>query len=300
MNTQNAVAHSLPLLRRYARALVGDQRSGDDLVCAALDGMIRDGRIGSAADQRLELYRSLSAHWNDSRCEHALARSADTIDLGQGLDRRLRSLTSMSRQVFLLVSMESFTPGEVASILELTSDQFETALTRARREVASLVRTDVLIIEDELFIAADLEDILTSLGHRIIAVERTHADAVRASRSAKPGIVLADIQLADGSSGIEAVNEILHKWAVPVIFITAYPERLITGLRPEPTLLLTKPFKIGDVRAAVSQALFFEASAQSGSEPAQQSIAISKRACPIVTTRYSSAWAIKPSARQFS
>ena len=72
-------------------------------------------------------------------------------------------------------------------------------------------------------------------------------------------MVLADIQLADGSSGIDAVNEILHsRFEVPVIFITAYPERLLTGERPEPTFLITKPFLPDMVKALVSQALFFE------------------------------------------
>jgi len=75
----------------------------------------------------------------------------------------------------------------------------------------------------------------------------------------KPGMVLADIQLADGSSGIDAVNDILARVSVPVIFITAFPERLLTGERPEPTFLVTKPFNPDMVKALISQALFFEA-----------------------------------------
>jgi CheY-like chemotaxis protein len=71
--------------------------------------------------------------------------------------------------------------------------------------------------------------------------------------------VLADIQLADGSSGIDAVKDILARLDVPVIFITAFPERLLTGERPEPTFLITKPFQRSTVKAAISQALFFNA-----------------------------------------
>ena len=66
------------------------------------------------------------------------------------------------------------------------------------------------------------------------------------------------IQLADGSSGLEAVNEILQSFDVPVIFITAYPERLLTGSRPEPTFLVNKPFRTETVQAVISQALFFD------------------------------------------
>lgn len=76
----------------------------------------------------------------------------------------------------------------------------------------------------------------------------------------RPGLVLADIQLADGSSGLDAVDDILGLGDVPVIFITAYPERLLTGNRPEPTYLVTKPFQEATVRAAISQALFFKSS----------------------------------------
>jgi CheY-like chemotaxis protein len=71
-------------------------------------------------------------------------------------------------------------------------------------------------------------------------------------------MVLADIQLADGSSGIDAVNDILAESPIPVIFITAFPERLLTGERPEPAFLVTKPFNPEMVKALISQALFFD------------------------------------------
>ena len=78
------------------------------------------------------------------------------------------------------------------------------------------------------------------------------------ARQSPPGLVLADIQLADDSSGIDAVRDILAEFSVPVIFITAFPERLLTGERPEPTFLITKPFQRSTVKAAIAQALFFD------------------------------------------
>ena len=72
--------------------------------------------------------------------------------------------------------------------------------------------------------------------------------------------MLADIQLADDCSGIDAVKDILAQFDVPVIFITAFPERLLTGERPEPTFLITKPFQPATVKAAIGQALFFDSS----------------------------------------
>ena len=127
----------------------------------------------------------------------------------------------------------------------------------ARHEVASQIATDILIIEDELMIANDLKWLMMELGHRVIGVARTHREALALAKSMRPGLILADIQLADGSSGIDAVNEIhLRCWA-PVVFITAYPDRLLTGRPREPTYLLTKPFDVDAVRVVVSQALFF-------------------------------------------
>ena len=78
----------------------------------------------------------------------------------------------------------------------------------------------------------------------------------------QPGLILADIQLADGSSGLEAVNELLATFEAPVIFITAFPERFLTGERPEPAFLIAKPFQPATVSAIISQALFFERKAK--------------------------------------
>ena len=44
---------------------------------------------------------------------------------------------------------------------------------------------------------------------------------------------------------------------VPVVFITAFPEKLLTGDRPEPAFLITKPYTEDQVQSAVSQAMFF-------------------------------------------
>jgi CheY-like chemotaxis protein len=117
-----------------------------------------------------------------------------------------------------------------------------------------------MIIEDEPLIAIDIEQMVEGLGHRVTGIARTRDEAIALFRAAKPSMVLADIQLADGSSGIDAVNEILKTSPIPVIFITAFPERLLTGERPEPTFLVTKPFNPEMVKALISQALFFNES----------------------------------------
>ncbi len=114
----------------------------------------------------------------------------------------------------------------------------------------------MLIIEDEPMIAMDLEALVEELGHNVVFNARTQREAVAAIKHHTPGLVLADIRLADGSSGLDAVNDILGICEVPVIFITAYPEQLLTGERPEPTFLIVKPYRPETVKVVVSQALF--------------------------------------------
>ena len=140
----------------------------------------------------------------------------------------------------------------------VSEKEFDELLTQAGREIAEQIATNVLIIEDEPIIAMDVEHIVRSLGHDVAGIARTHNEAVAIARKGGIGLVLADIQLADGSSGINAVNEILQNIELPVIFITAYPERLLTGERPEPTFLITKPFQRSTVKAQIAQALFFD------------------------------------------
>jgi CheY-like chemotaxis protein len=138
-----------------------------------------------------------------------------------------------------------------------TVAEVEALVAAAVTDIEREQTTSVLIIEDEPLIAMQLEDLVTRLGHTVSGTAATRTQARAAVAEAMPGLVLADIQLADGSSGLDAVDDILSVGTMPVIFITAYPERLLTGDRPEPTYLVTKPFQEATVRAAISQALFF-------------------------------------------
>ncbi|HTM95789.1 MAG TPA: response regulator, partial [Croceibacterium sp.] len=160
-------------------------------------------------------------------------------------------------QALLLTTVEDFSPEEAAEVMEVQEGDVSRLVEEAIDEIDRESRTSVLIIEDEPLISMQLEDLVKSLGHEICGTAATRTQAQQVVAEASPGLVLADIQLADGSSGLDAVNDILEIDSVPVIFITAYPERLLTGDRPEPTYLVTKPFQESTVRAAISQALFF-------------------------------------------
>jgi CheY-like chemotaxis protein len=140
----------------------------------------------------------------------------------------------------------------------IEAGEVERLVAEAVREIDEEQSTSVLIIEDEPMILMQLEDLVSSLGHDICGTATTRTEAVRTVTENRPGLILADIQLADGSSGLDAVADILALGSVPVIFITAYPERLLTGDRAEPTYLVTKPFREQTVKASISQALFFK------------------------------------------
>ncbi|MBS7536889.1 response regulator [Ancylobacter sonchi] len=259
VSTSQIVAQHLPFLRRYARALSGSQAAGDAYVTALLETLIADpGVLDNPAGPRIALYKLLTRLW-DSVTLNGRADPGPPPIRGE---QRLGHITPPVRQAFLLVSLEGFSEEEAAAVLDIDVATLRNLVEEAGRELAAEIATDVLIIEDEPFIALDLEGLVESLGHRVTGIARTHSEAVSLARRKPPGLVLADIQLADGSSGLEAVNELIESVEVPVIFITAYPERFLTGVRPEPAFLIAKPFQPSMVAAVISQALFFERKAR--------------------------------------
>ena len=261
MSIATAVAPHLPYLRRFARALTGGQASGDAYVVAVLEAFIEDpSAFARDLPARIALYRAFVKVW-DSISLNTDAGEASPDD-ADSADCNLDAITPRPRQAFLLMALEGFSISEAAQVLDLPVQDVKTLIDQAGAEIAEQIAADILIIEDEPLIAMDLESLVTEVGHRVLGVARTHAEAVAAVATREPSLVLADIQLADGSSGLEAVNEILNTINVPVIFITAYPERLLTGQKPEPTFLITKPFQPETVKAVISQALFFDTRAK--------------------------------------
>jgi DNA-directed RNA polymerase specialized sigma24 family protein len=259
MSTSKVVSEYLPFMRRYARAVTGRQSSGDAYVAAALEAILADrAAFDSAPHPRVALYKVLTKVWSSMDLDNA----GDPHDSQLPVERRLAHINRLPRQAFLLVSLEGFSEDEAAEILGTDVPGLRDLVKEAGRELAAEIATDVLIIEDEALIAMDLEHLVEELGHRVIGVARTHSKAVAIAKAHVPGLILADIHLADNSSGLDAVNELLRTFEVPVIFITAYPERFLTGERPEPAFLIAKPFQPSAVSAVISQALFFERNAR--------------------------------------
>lgn len=252
MSLGQSLAPHLAYLRRYARALTGNQESGDAYVRAALEAILAaPADFPRDVDARLGLFRMFQGIWQTAQVDTLGGDEADVTS------RRLSLITPASRQALLLHYMEGFSVADIGYLMQVDTGEADTLLKDALASIEAQTRTGVLIIEDEPIIAMDIESIVLDLGHEVTGIAATHSEALNLVQQKRPGLILADIQLADDSSGIDAVRDILQEADVPVIFITAFPERLLTGERPEPTFLITKPFHPTTVRAAISQALFF-------------------------------------------
>lgn len=265
MSLSTRIAPHLPYLRRYARAVTGSQAAGDAYVAAVLEALIEDiDLFPPASNDRIGLYKLFCSLFE--KLEVDRSQLASPFAWERKAAANLSLMAPAQRQAFLLTAVEGFSIGEAAEIMGIEQGGISRLLSSASEEISHQVATDVMIIEDEPLIAMDIEDMVTSLGHRVTGIARTRREALELYHKTSPKMILADIQLADGSSGIDAVNEILTEAAVPVIFITAFPERLLTGNKPEPAFLVTKPFNPEMVKALISQALFFGERAHSGAE----------------------------------
>ncbi len=254
------VAAHLPYLRRYARALTGSQASGDAFVKQTLEAALTDEAVAeSLRGGRVPLYAAFNKLWASAHMEVTGEPAAASLHEAAA-QSQLCKVTPLNRQALLLTTVEDFTAEEAGVIMGVPAADVDALVRESVAEIDRESATSVLIIEDEPLISMQLEDLVRSLGHEICGTAATRTQAQEVVAEKMPGLVLADIQLADGSSGLDAVDDILANATVPVIFITAYPERLLTGDRPEPTYLITKPFQEDTVRAAISQALFFGSS----------------------------------------
>ena len=200
MSIAASVAPELPMLRRFARLVAGSQASGDAYVLATLEALSAEpSAFPTDLAPRPALYKTFVQLWTSALPPTRFA--AFDLDPKNAAERNLNAVTPLPRQAFLLRAVEGFSLAEVAAILDTTPGGASNLIAQAGREIAEQVATDVLIIEDEPIIAFDIEAMVQELGHEVTGIARTHAEAIESMRLRRPGLVLADILLADGSSG---------------------------------------------------------------------------------------------------
>ena len=235
--TRDVLLQALPYARRYARALSGSQGRGDALVAESLKELL-EVKI-APADTRRALYACVTRRFE---------RAGVHPIRGGGL-------TSKQRQLLLLTSLEEMSVEQAAPVVALSPDDARIALADAREKLRAAAATDVLIIEDEPIIAMDIEELVQSCGHRVVGTASSERQAVEIAGRSRPGLILADINLGIGGDGANAVARIQKIHSVPVIFVTAYPERLLTGDEVEPAFVITKPFEPMTLAVATFQAV---------------------------------------------
>lgn len=263
MSLARQIEPHIPLLRRYARALSGSRDKGDGDVFACLEALMDSPEdFNTELPTRVALFQLFHRTLPAGRKESGYAPRAAEGEMLQAADERLSQLAPQRRQAMLLTAMEGFSVPETAEILGIDEWEVADLLDRAEEDLARVLRARILLIEDEPVIALDIARHVEDLGHDVTRVAATKEEAIIAAQEDKPDLLLADIQLADGSSGIDAAAEILREIEAPVIFITAFPERLLTGKKVEPTYLITKPFVPSAIKVAISQALFFRENAR--------------------------------------
>lgn len=246
------IGAQLPYLRRYARALSGSQARGDEYIRTCLEVLIEEPeRVSDGNDLRMQIYRLFHDIW----LPIAKLQPTPEAPSGSSVVARLEALPPRERQILLLTALEGFPIEGAAAVMRINSAEANSLLEKAWADVNRQMATTVLVIEDESVIAIDIAGIARELGHTVVGIAGSEREAVSIARTKRPGLVLADINLGAGGSGIAAVGKILQSMTVPVIFVTAFPERLLTGERPEPTYLVTKPFTPDTLKAAISQAL---------------------------------------------
>jgi CheY-like chemotaxis protein len=249
----------LPYLRRYARALVGDQKIGDTYVRICLETLLQEpDRVKAGPDARIQLYSLFHEVFTRTGVRDAQSDTLSASELQDlTVESRLRALPPTERQALLLTTLEGFSVTQTAEILKVPEATAGELIADAWSTVNQQMATAILIIEDEPVIALDIAGLVNDMGHSVVGVATSQTEAVQLARKSQPGLVLADIDLGAGGSGLTAVKSILQSMTVPVIFVTAYPERLLTGERPEPTYLVTKPFEPDTLKVTISQALSF-------------------------------------------
>ncbi len=254
---KHQIVQHLPYLRRYARALTGSQSVGDNYIRGCLETLLQEPTFMAAGPsvpvQLFKLFHRFARTVEVSTDE--IAKLADPVERRVG--ERLVALAPVDRQALLLVHQEGFSPAEAGEILGISVDEVGKRIDDAWANLKRQPTTEVLIIEDEPVIALDVAESVKSLGHHVTGIANRASQAIAMAKATPPGLVLADIQLKDGSTGITAVREILKSIEVPVVFVTAFPERLLTGEALEPAFVVTKPFDGTTLKVAISQALFF-------------------------------------------
>lgn len=246
------ILSQLPSLRRYAGFLTGSDEKGDALVTATLEGILA-GKIALCADAelRIALFRALHDVWEPPD-EISVKSSSGVRHRG---DRFEDIVSPIERAVLILTRLEGLFVSEAGYVLRMDVGIAQRRLDWAESKLEHLLDRRILIVEDNILLAMELEELIASLGHRPIGPATTRAEAVNLAMRKRPHLILSDIQLRDGTSGIDAVDRIRHDIDIPVIYLTAFPNQLGDRRHEPDSYVVPKPFSNSLIRSFITNAL---------------------------------------------
>lgn len=234
-------------LRRYAYCILGNRSLSDMAVEAALNSLVSDiALVNGRAISRLDLYRKVNDAANSSPGNVSAAAAS-------GLFATFQRLPKRERQIAALRAIVGLPYGDIAAIMDMS----EKTVRRSYCEALVAMRDKpaaVLIIEDEVFIALDLQQIVRNLGLSVVGIAKNRAEALRMADLARPKLILADYKLR-GDTGVDVVKAIRAQMDTNVIYVTSHPEAVAATRECEDDLVISKPFNPRALAAAVQTSL---------------------------------------------
>ncbi|WP_128548051.1 response regulator [Larkinella soli] len=115
----------------------------------------------------------------------------------------------------------------------------------------------ILIVEDEMITAIDIEESLLDAGYVVGGIARNHDEAVELMKRESPDLALIDITLDGPVDGIATARNLLrHKW-IPIIYLTAHsePDTFNRAKETNPAAYLVKPFRLSELPLQIDLAI---------------------------------------------
>ena len=230
------------LVRRYFRAVLGDQAAGDRLA----DALPPQPRFGQGV-RGAGAARVLCDAMRRWRRVHAQAVGAAPFSPAS-LVRALPPGRAPSRQAAILCDVFELSIAEAAEALDRSSGEVTMLLAEGRAAASAPLGARVLIVEDDPLVAEHLAQVARDVGARRVTIAKNASEAMA---SVPPDIAVCDYDLGDGPTGADVVRRLSAEHGTACLFVTAHPERASRGGDGEPAFIVAKPFAEGVVRAAL-------------------------------------------------
>ncbi|MDO5835558.1 MAG: response regulator [Methanobacterium sp.] len=118
--------------------------------------------------------------------------------------------------------------------------------------------TSIMLVEDEIIVAADVKNRLENMGYEVLGIFDTGEEAIEKAGELKPNLVLMDIVLKGEMDGIDAAQKIRELFDIPIIYLTAYSDEktLQRAKVTEPFGYVLKPFEDREIQSAIEMAIY--------------------------------------------